>query len=127
MNYNKKLTVADLIARKSEREKNNSVLVNVPGLGGEVECKKLGLDRILSMMDRYDATEASQSIAFQRELILAACPLFKDEALQDAYNVAEPIDIVDAVLDGNFADYNVLTDAILAMNGFAEAKAEIKN
>lgn len=126
----KKLTTADLIAAKTNRDKNprkGKISVDVPALGGSIECQKLGLDRIMGILDRYDASEASQGIAFQRELIYAACPVFRDPELQQAYDVRDPIDIVEAVLDGDFGAYKALTDAIMAMNGLGETVAEIKN
>ena len=122
-------TVAELIESKKafdEREKK-SADVYVPAIDGDLECRKLGLKKVLAMMNKYDATDTEQSFDFQKELIYSACPLLQDKALHDFYGIVDPFDVVEKVLSDDFASYKALTDAIMGLNGLGDTQNELKN
>ena len=58
----KKLTIEDLIARKS-RLPAESRSVYVPGLDGEITVQKLPLERMLNVMDGLDAASLAAGLA----------------------------------------------------------------
>lgn len=122
----KKLTIEDLIARKS-RLPAESRSVYVPGLDGEITVQKLPLERMLNVMDGLDAASMKDSMAAQVDLIYAAVPMFRDKGLQDAYGCAEPSDIVYRVLNDNLGDIGVLANAVLSFYGLDEQMNELKN
>ncbi len=132
MDNAKRLTLETLVAKAEQRKQDRYEMrqVEVPSLGGTLQLEKIPLTRIASMMDDLGDTSMAANLAFNVELIYACCPMMRNKKLQDAYEVAEPTDIVCAVLGDNMADINRIVTVILDMYGLADAtgiKDAIKN
>lgn len=132
MDNAKRLTLETLVAKAEQRKQDRYEIrqVEVPSLGGTLQLEKIPLTRIASMMDDLGDTSMAANLAFNVELIYACCPMMRNKQLQDAHEVAEPTDIVCAVLDDNMADINRIVAAILDMYGLADAtgiKDAVKN
>ena len=132
MDNAKRLTLETLVAKAEQRKQDRYEMhqVEVPSLGGTLQLEKIPLTRIASMMDDLGDTSMAANLAFNVELIYACCPMMRNKKLQDAHEVAEPTDIVCAVLDDNMADINRIVTAILDMYGLADAtgiKDAVKN
>ncbi len=132
MDNAKRLTLETLVAKAEQRKQDRYEMhqVEVPSLGGALQLEKIPLTRIASMMDDLGDTSMAANLAFNVELIYACCPMMRNKQLQDAHEVAEPTDIVCAVLDDNMADINRIVAAILDMYGLADAtgiKDAVKN
>lgn len=132
MDNAKRLTLETLVAKAEQRKQDRYEMhqVEVPSLGGALQLEKIPLTRIASMMDDLSDTSMAANLAFNVELIYACCPMMRNKQLQDAHEVAEPTDIVCAVLDDNMADINRIVAAILDMYGLADAtgiKDAVKN
>ena len=69
----------------------------------------------------------SQQLDIYKGLIYTCVPLFRDEKLQQAYEVAEPYDVVPAIFDDNILAIQSLGDEILGLYGFADMINEVKN
>lgn len=132
MDNAKRLTLETLVAKAEQRKQDRYEMhqVEVPSLGGTLQLEKIPLTRIASMMDDLGDTSMAANLTFNVELIYACCPMMRNKQLQDAHEVAEPTDIVCAVLDDNMADINRIVAAILDMYGLADAtgiKDAVKN
>lgn len=121
MEKQKKMTLQDLMIRAEQRQAAGRVSKNVvlPGLGGALTVEKIPLARMLSLLDGVDAESMTDNLSFQVELIYQCCPLMRNHELQEAYQCAEPTDVVCAVLDDNLRDVAELAEEILALYGLS--------
>lgn len=121
-----KLTVADLLAEKETRTRQETALVSLPGLGGELEIRRIPLARYMSYTSQLDADDPSGLVSAQCDLIYACCPTLHDERLREAYDCKEPSEVVMKVLDENLNDMNLLVTAISKFYGI-DLGADLKN
>ena len=104
--------------------------INVPVLGMALTVEKLPLARVLNLIDKYkDDDSLNGKFELYKELIYVSVPLFRSTQLQEAYEVAEPSDIVTLLFEQNLTAITNLGDNIAAMYGIngAEAVEELKN
>lgn len=126
----KKLTLADLMARKEQgaADKLAFMQIDVPSLGGALEFKKLPLARVLDMIDASgDNPSTKESFQFSCELVYRHCPVLQSAELREAYECAEPYDIVPAVFDENLGLISELAEQLLGFYGLTDAKDQVKN
>lgn len=116
----KKATLEELLARKEQAAaaKTQFKDIEVPSLGLVFTVQKLPLAKMLSILDGMDEAEGiSGKFEQYKEIIFHSVPLFQQQKLLDAYDLAEPYDIVPAVLEDNLAAIGELGDGIVAMYG----------
>lgn len=121
---NKKLTLDDLIARKTQGETDKLAYksVFVPSLGGELTFKKLPLRQMMQLVDGVSTNDSlTDQFEVNKELIYKACPILQSAELQAAYNCAEPYDIVPAVFCDNISEIGDVADKILEFYGLGDS------
>ena len=127
----KKLTLDALIAKKEQREANQTEYREVPveSLGGTLTIKKLPLSQMLELMDAQDENAGmKENVEFEVELIYRCCPMFQDKKLQAAYECAEPYDVVYRVMDDDLGAIGELSTAILDFYGMGDSvREQLKN
>lgn len=129
MDKTKRLTLEALIAKKEQRQAAKTAYrdVWVESLGGCLTLQKLPVSRFVALTGRYDAQDFQQAFDYQIELAYASCPMLQKKELQEAYGVAEPTEIVMAVLDDDLGALSQLTEDITGFYGLGEADEELKN
>lgn len=121
----RKLTVADLLERR-ERKRQETRAVEVPGLGGELEIRRLPLVRFLELSDRVkEDSTAEELLRAQYDMIYAFCPILHSQELLEGCQV--PTDIVPKVFGDDMGAMNTVVNAIAAMYGVESQEDEIKN
>lgn len=127
----KNITLEMLLARKeqSNNDKMRITYFNSEVLGGTIEVVKLKARDVLKVMDNADDKSADGAYRANCKLIYKHCPLLQKKELQEAYEVAEPYDIVTPVFDENLGEINKLATFILGLYGLAENEDidDIKN
>lgn len=128
----KKITLEELIARKeqSQRDKLEYKEVEVESLGGVLTLKKIPLAAVLRILDNArEESTLSRNLDTNKELIYKCCPLLQDKKLKEIYGeqIAEPYDIVTAVLNDNVGEIAKIADKIMEFYGLNDAEKEIKN
>lgn len=126
----KELTLSDLIARKSQKEKLSYKLVYVPGLEGELKLKKLPLIKFMGLLDGIDEESSSvDNMIKQIDLIYEHVPMFHNKQLQDEFECVEPTDVVLKVLDDDISSITVLVEEICALYGvnMEDLNSDLKN
>lgn len=111
-----KLTIEDLLAQK-DRQEVKTKTVHLDGLGGEMEVRRIPLDKFTDYMERTQKGDAKTKLETQYEMIYDCCPILHNEQLQEAYECKDPLDIVPRVLRENIMDMNALVAAISAFYG----------
>jgi len=130
---NKKLNLSDLLARKESRKNDRPEykVVNVPELGGGLEIRRLPLLKFLDMMDGINEySSPAESMQKQIDIIYESVPLFHNSELQEAYECAEPTDIVTKVLNENMGALTEILTAIFSFYGMdadGSALAQLKD
>lgn len=127
----RKATIEDLLERKLHRENLITKEIDVPLLGMSLVVKKLPLSKVLALFDQYQQGQMnslSQNLELYKELIYLSTPILQDKKLQDAYECAEPYDIVTKILDDNIQAIGDLGAEISKFYGIGdEVIAELKN
>ena len=115
----KNITLEMLIAKKeqSNNDKMKVVLFNSEVLGGSIEVRKLKARDVLKIMDGAEDKSADGAYRANCKLIYKHCPILQEKELQEAYEVAEPYDIVTPVFDENLGEVNKLSNFILNLYG----------
>ena len=127
----KKLTLADLLAKKEQRDaaKTEYQDVEIPSLGGSLTFRKLPLTEFLSMMEGLeDDAGVRESLDFSVQLIYKCCPMLRDVQLREAYGCVEPTDVVYKVFNDDIGAINAASAAIMDFYGVGESVREaLKN
>ena len=122
-----KATIEALLARKDKGVLKTKE-VYVPALDMDLIVEKKPLSVVAGFFDDMRADMSfSKSIEIYKELIYTCVPLFHDKKLQEAYNCAEPYDVVPAVFDDNVMAIQALGNEILSLYGFDELIQQVKN
>ena len=122
-----KATIEALLARKDKGVLKTKE-VHVPALDMDFVVEKKPLSVVAGFFDDMRADMSfSKSIEIYKELIYTCVPLFHDKKLQEAYNCAEPYDVVPAVFDDNVMAIQALGNEILSLYGFDELIQQVKN
>lgn len=125
-----KATIEALLAQKEARQKEalKTKEVEVPALGMTLTIVKQPLSAVSGFFDEMQENLSfSKSIDIYNGLIYTCTPLFHDKKLQDAYECAEPYDIVPALFDDNVMAIQALGNEILKLYGFDEVINNLKN
>lgn len=120
-----KLTIEDLLAQKDRRQ-DDVKTVHLDGLGGELEVRRIPLDKFTDYMERTQKGNAKTKLETQYEMIYACCPILHNEQLLEAYECKDPLDIVPKVLRENIMDMNGLVAAISSFYG-VDLYEDLKN
>ena len=115
----KNITLEILIAKKqqSENDKMKVVLFNSEVLGGTIEVVKHKARDVIKIMDSTEEKTTEAAYKANCKLIYKLCPILQKKELQEAYQVAEPYEIVIPVFDENLGEVNKLSNFILNLYG----------
>ena len=127
----KNITLEMLLARKeqSNNDKMRIAYFNSEVLGGTIEVVKHKARDVIKIMDSTEEKTTEAAYNANCKLIYKHCPLLQKKELQEAYEVAEPYDVVTPVFDENLGEINKLATFILGLYGLAENEDidDIKN
>lgn len=125
----KKLTLADLVARKaqSESDKTQYKDVYVEKLGGCLTLKKLPLGKMLDMMDAAgENASLRESLDYEASLIYESCPMLHNKELIG--DLAEPTDVVYKILEDDIGAIAELSASVLDFYGMGDSiREQLKN
>lgn len=118
----KNITLEMLIAKKeqSNNDKMRVVLFNSEVLGGTIEVRKLKARDVIKIMDSTEDKTTEAAYNANCKLIYKHCPILQEKELQEAYEVAEPYEVVVPVFEENLGEINKLSNFILSLYGLAE-------
>lgn len=119
----KKATLDDLLARKSQAMQARMIIkqIDVPLLGMSLTVEKIPLSRVLGLIDKYNGDDSlSSKFELYKELIYLSCPMLQNKELQEAYEVADPLDIITVLLEQNLGAITKLGDEISEMYGLSD-------
>lgn len=124
----KNITLEMLIAKKeqSNNDKMKVVLFNSEVLGGTIEVRKLKARDVIKIMDSTDSKSTEEAYNANCKLIYKHCPILQEKELQEAYEVAEPYEVVVPVFEENLGEINKLSNFILSLYGLAEEEKASK-
>jgi hypothetical protein len=120
----KNITLDMLIAKKeqSNNDKMKVVLFNSEVLGGTIEVRKLKARDVIKIMDSTDSKSTEEAYNANCKLIYKHCPILQEKELQEAYEVAEPYEVVVPVFEENLGEINKLSNFILSLYGLTDSE-----
>ncbi|SDT22105.1 hypothetical protein SAMN05444162_3455 [Paenibacillaceae bacterium GAS479] len=125
-----KLTLADLIAKKADKQavKFKSEDVYIDGLGGTVTITVPSKSVIYKAIDMMDRTSLESVMYANCFLIYNSIKELQSAELLEAYDISDNVLIVDELL--TIAEVNELTNKIMVLAGVnkpEEVESELKN
>ena len=113
-----KLTLEQLIARKLKNEGQETVKeVELSCLGGSILIKKIPLPRIINSIADIENADGNKKFEAFTEIVYNCCPIMHEKKLQEAYECAEPTDIVCKLLNDDVGALITLATEIMSMYG----------
>lgn len=123
---NKKLTLADLVAAKLERERRWAKKdYYVKALGGEITIELPEEKVMVKALDMIKENTLANILECYAYVIYHSVSLLRNTELHKECEVQDPIDIVGALLDAK--DRVKLGELILKMAGMEDKSRDIKN
>ena len=127
----KKATLEELIARSQQAQNDKLITkdIELKPLNLVLTVRKIPIARALRIIDSNQGEGVIAKFELYKQLIYECVPLFQNEKLQQAYDCAEPTDIVAKVLQDNINLIGLVGDEICKFYGFDDGKAvdELKN
>lgn len=121
-----KLTLADLIAKKAakEAEQNRTVDIFVESLGGSITVQNPKKNVVYKTID-MTGESAEDNMYANAYLVYNSISLFQDKSLHEAYEVKDPIEIVEKLLLP--VELKQVADKIMELAGFNKPEDTIEN
>lgn len=121
-----KLTLADLIAKKAEKEaqKNRTEDVYVESLGGSITIHRPANKIIYQAID-MDNSGIEDKLYANAYLIYHSVKSFQEKELHEAYGVKEPVEVVFQLLEP--IEIKEVAEKIMEISGFAKVEQVEKN
>lgn len=114
-----KLKITDIIKKKEEIQKSFKE-IEIPVLGGSLEIKKMALSEFLEMLDDFsEKTTTAEAVKMQVEIIYECIPLLHSSEIQEAFECAEPTDVVYKILNDDLSEIARIFNEILDFYGMA--------
>ena len=124
-----RITKEALIARAQQSKDSKTKYADYycKPLGAKLTIKKLSVTRMCQIMDMAEGDTMEAGLELNKQMIYESIPLLQDKEIQDAYECAEPYDIVLKVLDDDMGEMQRLCEKILSIYGMNEMGENIKN
>lgn len=121
-----KLTLADLIAKKAakEAEQNRTVDIYVESLGGSITVQNPKKNVVYKTID-MTGESAEDNMYANAYLVYNSVSMFQDKSLHEAYEVKDPIEIVEKLLLP--VELKQVADKIMELAGFNKPEDTIEN
>lgn len=126
----KKLTLEDLLDRKSKMDKMGISSIEVDGFGS-LPVIKIKTRKIFEIIDKYDVErdKVTSRVDMMCELIYKSVPILQDKELLETLNVPTPYEVVEELFD--FKEIEKIAEYIMALHGLSDddtsTNEEIKN
>lgn len=130
----KKLTLENLLDRKSKQDKMGLSTLDIDSLDASVPIIKLKTRKLCEIMDKYEANIDENRIIsgydMMIEIIYKCVPILQSKELQEQLNVPTPYEVVGELFD--FQEMEKITTHIMELHGITDKKQtpvndEIKN
>lgn len=130
----KKLTLENLLDRKSKQDKMGLSTIDVDSLNASVPIVKLKTRKMCEIMDKYEANIDENRIIsgydMMSEVIYKCVPILQSKELQEQLNVPTPYEVVGELF--NYKEMEKITEHILELHEMSDEKQtpvndEIKN
>ncbi|SMG58198.1 hypothetical protein [Paenibacillus aquistagni] len=127
MNRDPRLTLADLVAKKLQKQEKKRKTKDyfVPSLEGNVLIEQPEEAIVLKSMDMMGDGNLTSIVAAYDYLIYNSIAVFRDPELHKEYEIIDPIDIVSALLELN--ERFQIGEAITKMSGIEDLGNDVKN
>ena len=127
-----KLTLENLLDRKSKQDKMGLSTLNIDSLESDIQIVKIKTRKICEILDKYNVDEQTATSAYDMmcEVIYKSVPILQARELKEKLNVPTPYEVVGELF--NFNEMEQITEHIMNLHGMTEKSQkpienEIKN
>lgn len=128
----KKLTLDNLLDRKSKHDKMGLSTIDIDSLEASVPIVKIKTRKICEIMDKYDTEveKVASSFDMMSEIIYKCVPILQSKELKEQLNVPTPYEVVGELFTLN--EMQKITEHIMDIHGMSNKDKnpindEIKN
>lgn len=119
----KKVTIEDILKTKQIIEEKQNIPFYSKTFDGEIEIEDISPERILSIVN---SSSKDEPLRADYELIYECCPIFRNKKLQEAYDIEDPVMVVEKAFGKNIIEIDSLAKHILKKYGYYEDVEKIK-
>lgn len=127
-----KLTLENLLDRKSKQDKMGLSTLNIDSLEGNIQIVKIKTRKICEILDKYNVDEQTATSGYDMmcEVIYKSVPILQAKELKEKLNVPTPYEVVGELF--NFNEMEQITEHIMNLHGMTDkaqkpVENEIKN
>ncbi len=111
----KKTTIEDILSAKKLIDERKNEAFYSETFKSEIEIEDISGDKIAELINTQDETAPVRGDC---EIIYESCPIFRSKELQEAFDIKDPIDIVEKAFGGNVFEIDKLAKHIMKRYGF---------
>ena len=119
----KKVTLEDILNAKKVIEEKQNIPFYSKTFDGEIEIEDVSPEKILSIVN---SSSKDEPLRGDYELIYECCPIFRSKEMQEAYNIEDPVMVVEKAFGKNIIEIDSLAKHILKRYGYYEDVQKIK-
>lgn len=127
-----KLTLENLLDRKSKQDKMGLATLDVASLNASIPIVKIKTRKVCEIMDKYNVEQDTITSSYDMmcELIYKSVPILQAEELKEQLGVPTPYEVVGELFD--FEEIQKISEYIMSLHGLTDKKStpvddEIKN
>lgn len=123
-----KLTLENLLDRKSQQDKMRLSTLNIDSLESDIQIVKIKTRKICEIMDKYDVEQEKVTSSYDMmcELIYKSVPILQAKDLKEQLNVPTPYEVVGELF--NLKEMEQITEHIMSLHGMTDkAQKPIEN
>ena len=119
----KNITVEDILKTKKVIEEKQNKPFYSKTFDGEIEIEDVSPEKILSIVN---SSSKDEPLRGDYELIYECCPVFRSKELQEAYDIEDPVMVVEKAFCQNIIEIDNLAKHILKKYGYYGDVEKIK-
>lgn len=117
----KKTTIEDILRVKDIIEEKKNIPFYSQTFDSEIEIEYIPADKFVEIVNSLHETLPLRGDC---EIIYACCPIFRNKELQEAFDIDDPIDIVEKAFGNNVFEIDNLAKHIMKRYGYYDNAVE---
>lgn len=116
-----KTTIEDILRAKKVIEEKKDTPFYSKTFDSEIEIEEISTDSFVELVNSLNDTAPLRGDC---EIIYACCPIFRNRELQEAFEVEDPIDVVEKAFGNNVFEIDNLAKHIMKRYGYYDNSVE---
>lgn len=116
-----KTTIDDILKAKKIIEEKRETPFYSKTFNSDIEIEDISTDKFVELVN---SSKESEPLRADCEIIYVCCPVFRNKELIEAFNVKDPVDVVEKAFGKNVFEIDNLAKHIMKRYGYFDESAE---